>query len=520
MKIESPDNALGCKQPALLMTRPEFQALAPAAFNAYAAEINSQRQRRQANQGTFAAFLPVRTVRPLIHHHFAALGIAIPTLAKNALILSLPKEFSDGLTELVERKPQTRLARASGQKGLSSYFAYRCRNTVRGGNVEAWIETLAAAHALQFGLEPVFTHPYWLPIIAISGNALAVGGHIVTFNDFTLASLQCAIANEAVESAAEPSSTQGADVDATPPLIVPPELVAAICIGNMDDEFAIALDLRELQVRDDSVLLTGNSDFKKEYELRYQNRTNESTVTPRAVLVSESVYRIVAPRLSQHFHEADFDFHSSVVVPTTNVRLLVEWQWSFFGSTPPLAHGSLIMNLPDRFFGGLSQLVESGLNLFSLKDNNPNGSEIYGAFLWDRPSSSDSLEVWIVNYDQLDSYFERHLTLTSGEPFWFPVVAIAGAKVAVGGFFVDMSYVENLRSTQRSIVSGNTGNEPRSPEAIYAADNFCRSVGPRPWQDRPSQCNANFAALPIYLNCDDSYLSLPLPDEHDDTILF
>lgn len=119
-------------------------------------------------------------VSQVIAQHLHRAGIDQERVSSQTLILYLPAEFDHALEELVTTGPEVLNHTDTALRNNSTYLAWHCGLPGEDVRTDVWVPD----NALTFAAFDVWDHRHperwgWVPVIAMAGDTIAVGGFVV-----------------------------------------------------------------------------------------------------------------------------------------------------------------------------------------------------------------------------------------------------------------------------------------------------------------------------------------------------
>ena len=123
--------------------------------------------------------IPSDDVRPLLTEHLRLAGISPELVSAQTLILCLPADFDLALEELVTAVPKVLNHDDIALRNNRTYLAWHCCLPGEGVRTDVWVPDSALTHA-AFDVACRHREGWgWVPVIALAGDIVAVGGFAV-----------------------------------------------------------------------------------------------------------------------------------------------------------------------------------------------------------------------------------------------------------------------------------------------------------------------------------------------------
>jgi hypothetical protein len=122
--------------------------------------------------------VPSDDIRPLLTEHLRLAGISPNLVSAQTLFLNLPADFDLALEELVTAVPEVLNHDDISLRNNRTYLAWHCCLPGEGVRTDVWVPDSALTRAFDVACR----HPEgwgWVPVIALAGDTVAVGGFAV-----------------------------------------------------------------------------------------------------------------------------------------------------------------------------------------------------------------------------------------------------------------------------------------------------------------------------------------------------
>jgi len=118
-------------------------------------------------------------VRPLITHQLRGTCVNKEIVSAQTLILFLPPEFEEVLEDLVNTGPEVLNHPDSDLRDNRTYFSWACTLGGEDARTNVWVANGALPYAMFDSVNFQTESWGWVPVIAMAGNSVAVGGFAV-----------------------------------------------------------------------------------------------------------------------------------------------------------------------------------------------------------------------------------------------------------------------------------------------------------------------------------------------------